>query len=279
MKYSLESFEKNGVAFPFNLNEDLLKSTDILNLYNDFQSKAQSKFGKRITLKPNLLSLFFDKLCFNSDIIKKVKSLIGPNLYIWSSAIFEKPENSTKLVSYHQDNPYWQLSTNKVVTVWVALTESKEVSGALQVFPESYKLGVINSLDIKNADASYQKGLKTTPENDMLSYKQNLKTFLEKNNPVTINLEPKQYSIHHVNCVHGSKLNKSRKPRIGFAIRYISSETTHLNRKLDSALHVCGKKNNYYIDEVRPTESFSESAIQNYEFAMKSAGSFGNKKY
>ncbi len=279
MKYDLESFGKNGVAFPFDLKEDFLQNENLLSEYINFQENAERIFGKRITLKPNLLSLFFDKLCFNSDIIDKVKSLIGPNLYIWSSAIFAKPEKTNKLVSYHQDNPYWQLSTNKVVTVWVALTESKEVSGALKVFPESFKLGIINNLDVNNADDSYQKGIKTTSENDMLSYKQNLKTFLKTNNPVTINLEPKQYSIHHVNCVHGSEPNKSEKPRIGYAIRYISSETKHLNRKFDSALHVCGKKNDYYKDEIRPTENFSESAIKNYEFAMKSAGSFGNKKY
>ena len=37
--------------------------------------------------------------------------------------------------------------------------------------------------------------------------------------------------------------NKSKNYRIGFAIRYISSETRHLVEKSgDSALHVCGKK-------------------------------------
>ena len=60
-----------------------------------------------------------------------------------------------KLVSFHQDI-YWQLSTNKVVTVWLALTESKEISVAKSL-PESYKLGLINNLDVENADDSYQR--------------------------------------------------------------------------------------------------------------------------
>ena len=279
MNYGLENFKKNGVAFPFDLKEQTFATKNLESEYNNFQLEAQKKLGRRITLKPNLLSLFFDKLCFIPEIVNNVKSLIGPNLYVWSSAIFAKPENSKKLVSFHQDSPYWQLSTNKVVTVWLALTESKEISGALKVFPGSYKLGLINNLDVENADDSYQKGLKTTKSDDMLSYKQNLKTFLKENDPVTINLEPRQYSIHHVNCVHGSEPNKSEKPRIGYAIRYISSDTKHLNRNKDSALHICGEKNNYYIDEIRPTKDFSEDALKNYEIAMKSAGSFGNKKY
>ena len=44
-------------------------------------------------------------------------------------------------------------------------------------------------------------------------------------------------------------------------------------------IHVCGKKNSYFADELTPKESFSEESIYNYEKAMKAAGSFGNKKY
>ena len=138
---------------------------------------------------------------------------------------------------------------------------------------------MINKIDVPNADEAYKKGMKTTHENDMLSYRQNLDEFLKKNNPITVNLNKKQYSIHHVNCVHGSLPNKSDKPRIGYAIRYISSDTKHINRSSDSAVHVCGTKNTYYIDEKRPNQDFSEDAIKNYEIAMKAAGSFGNKKY
>tara|TARA_B100001063_G_C16745942_1_gene547504 strand:- start:401 stop:1240 length:840 start_codon:yes stop_codon:yes gene_type:complete len=279
MKFSLKEFDKNGVAFPFNIKDDYFNETNNLKEYNDFQSKSKKIFGREITIKPNLLSFFFDKICFNKKILENVKSLIGPNLYIWSSAIFAKPANSVKKVSYHQDNPYWQLSTNKVVTVWVALTESKEISGALKVFPKSFKLGLINNVDVDNADVAFQNSVKTTTKDDMLSFRQNLQNFLKNNNPVTVELQPNEYSIHHLNCVHGSEPNKSEKPRIGYAIRYISSDTKHLNRKKDFALHVCGKKNDYFFDEIRPNKDFSETEIKNYESAMKGAGGFGNKHY
>ena len=279
MEFKLEEFDKNGVAFPLHFNDDYYNATNTLKEYNDFQSMSKKILGREITIKPNILSLFFDKLCFNKEIIENVKSLIGPNLYIWSSAIFAKPPNSTKKVGYHQDNPYWQLTTKKVVTVWIALTESKENSGALKVFPKSFKLGLINDLDVNNADNSYQKGIKTSDKNDMVSYNQNLETFLKNNSPVTVALQPNEYSIHHVDCVHGSESNKSEKPRIGYAIRYISSDTQHLNRQKDCALHVCGKKNDYFFDEIRPNKNFSETQIKHYESAIKAAGGFGNKKY
>lgn len=48
---------------------------------------------------------------------------------------------------------------------------------------------------------------------------------------------------------------------------------------IDSAIHVCGKKNYYFLDEVCPDEDFGEKEIINYHKAMKATGAFGNKSY
>ena len=74
-------------------------------------------------------------------------------------------------------------------------------------------------------------------------------------------------------------INKSKNYRIGYAVRYISSDTQHHEMDKDFALHVCGKKNSYFIDEKRPIIDFGEDEINNYELSMKSGGAFGNKKY
>ena len=277
MKFSLDKFNENGVSWPFTINN--LSGQDLEKKYFKFQEKAKSVFKKDISLKPNLISKFFDSLCFEEEILTNVKKIIGNDVYIWSSAIFSKPPGTGKIVSFHQDNPYWQLTTDKVITVWIAITNSDKNSGALEVVPGSSKLGIIKNLDVPNARNAYVKGLKTTSENDMLSYKQDLKEFLKDNNPETINLKPAQYSIHHVNTVHGSGINESQNFRIGFAVRYISSDTRHHELENDYAVHVCGKKNSYFIEEKRPTEDFGSEEISNYEISMKSGGAFGNKKY
>ena len=170
------------------------------------------------------------------------------------------------------------MTTDKVITVWIALTNSDKNSGALEVVPKSSKLGIIKKLDVPNARDAYVKGLKTTNENDMLSYRQDLKEFLRDNRPETVNLKAAQYSIHHVNTVHGSGINKSQNYRIGFAVRYISSDTKHHELENDYAIHVCGKKI-HFIEEKRPIEDFGSEEILNYEISMKSGGAFGNKKY
>ena len=98
--------------------------------------------------------------------------------------------------------------------------------------------------------------MKTTVSGDMLSFKDNLNKFIKNNKSRIINLLPSQFSIHHVNTVHGSGINKSKRYRIGFAVRYISSDTYHLREKYDRALHVSGKKNKYYTDEIYPKKNF-----------------------
>ena len=83
-------------------------------------------------------------------------------------------------MSYHQDNPYWQLSNEKVVSVWIALTNSDQERGALEVVPKSHKTGIIKNIDVKNARDAYLKGKKTTTEKDLLSFNQNLEEFIKK---------------------------------------------------------------------------------------------------
>ena len=273
----IENFNENGACWPFKIKQNL---GDLEKEYFKFQTTAKEKLGNPISLKPNLLSSFFDKLCFDENVLSKVKQIIGEDIYIWSSAIFAKLPGEGKIVSYHQDNPYWQLSTNNVVSAWIALTKSEKKSGALEIVPGSHKKGVIKNLDVKNARESYLQGERTTIDNDLLSYNQNLDDYIKSNKPVTIELEPGEFSIHHVNTVHGSGINNTGNARIGFAVRYVTSDTKHLIEKSgDSALHVCGKKNSYFADELRPENDFSEEAIEVHNFSMKAAGAFGNKKY
>ncbi len=278
--FTTDSFDRNGIAWPYKLKLlNKINKETLSDEYFDLQKKAEKTINKKVSLKPNLLSTFFDKIAFDENILTEVKKIIGNNIYIWSSAFFAKAPGEGKIVSFHQDNPYWQLTTTKVVSAWVALTKSDENSGALQLVPGSHKFGLLKKLDVENARNSYLNGEKTTPKEDLLSYNQNLQDFVSKNKPLTIDLNPGEFSLHHVNTVHGSGVNKSSNYRIGFAIRYISSDTQHLEENSDTAIHVCGEKNPYYIEEKRPTNDFSDNSISNYKLSMRSAGAFGNKAY
>lgn len=275
---NLKNFEKNGVAYPFELKKKF-NSEKLLDEYLKYKKKSEEVFGAMCSLKPHLLSPFFNNIAHDESIIDNVKEIIGEDIYIWSSAFFAKAPGEGKIVSYHQDNPYWQLTTDKVITAWVALTESTQEAGALEVVPKTHKMGIINKLDVENPRESYLKGERTTTSDDLLSYNQNLDNFIKENPPTVLNLKPNEYSIHHVNAVHGSGINKTQNYRIGFAIRYISSETQHKKEKKDLALHISGVKNKYYQNEMSPKDEFDSAAINQFKTSMNSTGVFGNKKY
>ena len=276
MTFKLKDFNQNGVAWPFKINGI---SSELENEYNKFQDKAIKTLGHPVTLKPNLLSTFFDSFLDHPSILPKVKELIGENIYVWSSAFFPKTAGDGKFISFHQDNPYWQLSNDKVVTVWIALTRSDESNGALQLVPKSHKIGIINNLDVENSRESYLQSIKTTSKNDLLSFNQNLDKFMIDNPAHAVILNPGEFSIHHLNTVHGSDINKSKKNRIGFAIRYISSESQHVEVNEDWAIHISGKKNNFYKNEKRPVSDFDLDSINQNKLSSNSTGVFGNKKY
>ena len=272
-KYNLDNFKNNGVSWPHSISKKFNK-TSLSKNYLKFKKRSEDNLGMNISLKPHILSKFFYNLATDPMIIKKVKKIIGKDIYIWSSAFFVKAPGEGKIVSFHQDNPYWQLTTNKVVTAWVALSNSNEKNGALQAVPRSHKSGLIKRIDVKNARKSYLKGKKTTPENDLLSYSQNLEKFIKYNKPLIIDLKAGEFSIHHINTVHGSGVNNSKNYRMGYAIRYVSSDTQHQEEDNDFATHVSGKANKYYNHETKPDGEFTKSSIEQYKISMNSTGVF-----
>tara|TARA_B110000037_G_scaffold222322_1_gene296673 strand:- start:538 stop:825 length:288 start_codon:yes stop_codon:yes gene_type:complete len=65
---------------------------------------------------------------------------------------FSNTASNGNFISFHQDNQYWQLSNDKVVTVWIALIRPDESNEALRLVPKSNKIGIINNLDVKNVE-------------------------------------------------------------------------------------------------------------------------------
>ena len=70
--YPLKNFQSNGMSWRFELSK---KYENLEDEYFSFQKASQEKLGHLVTLKPNLLSTFFDKLATDESIINKVITL------------------------------------------------------------------------------------------------------------------------------------------------------------------------------------------------------------
>lgn len=88
--------------------------------------------------KSHLLFKDLAELIRSPGILDTVENLIGPDLMVWSTDWWIKEARSPSFVSWHQDSQYWGLDTNRLVTVWVALSESTEQSGCIRLLPGSH---------------------------------------------------------------------------------------------------------------------------------------------
>ena len=64
----------NGVAWPFKIKMiDKIQSNKLSGSILDYRTKAKISFNNKISLKPNLLSTFFDELAFDENILRSKK--------------------------------------------------------------------------------------------------------------------------------------------------------------------------------------------------------------
>ena len=181
-------------------------------------------------------------------ILDAVASLLGPNLFCWGGQFFAKPVGDKAYVSWHQDATYWGLSSNDVVTAWVALTPSTVVSGCMQVVPGTHHVQVPHEDKFD--------------EDNMLTRGQEIAVRVDPAQVVNVELQPGQMSLHHVLLFHGSESNRADHARVGYAIRYIPTHLRQLAPIRDSALLVRGQDDHGHFDHEQDPQIDREEAAR-----------------
>lgn len=154
---------------------------------------------------------FLDEITHHPVLLDAVEDIIGPDVVCCATVLFIKEANDPGYVSWHQDGKYMGLEPNNGVTAWVALSESNEASGCMQVIPGSHKEGMRDHND-------------TFADKNILTRGQEAQG-VDASKAVSMPLKPGQVSFHHQQVVHASQPNQSNDRRIGFAIQtYFSPE-------------------------------------------------------
>ena len=84
------------------------------------------------------------ELAINKKVLNIVEDLIGPNILLYNVTYIIKEPNTSSHVSWHQDLTYWGFNNDNVVSMWLALSEANELSGAMEIIPGSHNLGVFD---------------------------------------------------------------------------------------------------------------------------------------
>jgi ectoine hydroxylase-related dioxygenase (phytanoyl-CoA dioxygenase family) len=245
----VEVFARDGYHFPIRA-----LGAEQAGAYRARLESFEAKLGTPVMStglrnKPHLALTWADELIRHPKILDAVEDILGPNLLVWSSSFFIKEARDPHYISWHQDSTYWGLSHPDIVTAWLALSVSDRSNGCMRVVPGTHLMDQLPHQDTFAADNLLTRGQEVMVE-------------VDESKVVDIELQPGEFSLHHVRIVHGSDPNPADFRRIGFAIRYVPAYVKQIAGPRDSAMLVRGVDSYHHFDtEPRPKADLDLEAL------------------
>jgi non-haem Fe2+, alpha-ketoglutarate-dependent halogenase len=143
-------------------------------------------------------------------IVACIRDLLGENVIAWGSHYFCKLPRDAKRVSWHQDASYWPLTPSKTATVWLAIDDADRQNGCMRFIPGTHQYG---HLTYRLSESDEQNVLDQSVENPE-----------RFGDPIDVELEAGEISIHSDLLLHGSEANQSDRRRCGLTLRYCAAD-------------------------------------------------------
>jgi len=241
--HQVDSYQRDGLLFPL----PALTAPEI-EYFRDLHDQMDRRLGGQPTAEQkgdaHLCFKWVCDLATHWAVLDAVEDIIGPDILIHSSTIFTKYPQDEKFVSWHQDSHYWGLSEPRLVSAWIALTDSTIENGCLRVLPGTHTRAF--------------KHVERPEQTNILSRGHTVSDIPDVSEAVDIVLHAGQMSFHHANLIHGSNPNTTKGPRIGVAVRYVS--TAVKQKKLHIPVILARGRDDYhhYRLQERPTADIEE---------------------
>jgi ectoine hydroxylase-related dioxygenase (phytanoyl-CoA dioxygenase family) len=268
-----EAYQSKGYLTPI----DVLSIEEAAIFRNEYEKWAatlpeQSPVGD-LRFKSHLhLPFVSDVAIHNRSLVGIVQNILGtPNVLLWSSDFNTKPPHSDGFFSLHQDATYTGMVPAKDgVTVWLAISDRVDrETGCLAFVEGSHRWGQLPHVEGKITSSS-GVGTTTTTKvesiyndyddgddaDNMLSRNQRVdleddrtrQILAECTTTVHAPLRAGQASLHHFYLVHASGPNRSDRPRIGLALRYIAASVRSKGKIKEAITVVAGKPVHDHFD-------------------------------
>ncbi len=222
----IEQFNRDGYVYPI----EVLDRDEAGALRRRLEAQ-EGKQGGRLEpgqrSKSHLLFKWLDDLIRDKRILDPVEQLIGPNILCWNTIFWIKDIGSESFVSWHQDTRYWGLSSDQVVTAWLALSPASIESGCMRVMPGTHEGAVLPHED------RYDQA-------NMLTRGQEITAGVDDKRAVYMPLEVGEMSIHNYRLAHASGPNHAPDRRIGVSMHFMPTDTRQIVGSWDSAALVRG---------------------------------------
>jgi chlorinating enzyme len=145
-------------------------------------------------------------------VLDVIEDFIGPDIVLWSSHFIAKPGGDGQAVPYHTDGAYWgnKLDPMEVITLWLAVDESKIENGCMRVLPGSHRQPLRSLSEYVPVDQTQNVfGSEIKPD------------LIDESKAAALELEIGECHFHDAWTVHNSYANVSPKRRCGYTMRYM----------------------------------------------------------
>lgn len=171
-----------------------------------------SPFGRERLMSRHLDCPAVRELCAQPAIVGRVASILGPDLLMWNSYLWNK-EPGGKPIPWHQDIDYWPIEPWVTVTAWVAIDRVDRGNSCVRIVPGSHRR-MVPHVDAPPG-AWFAKGADPAQ--------------VDEAKAIDIELEAGQFFLFNERLLHGSKANASTRRRLGMSARYTLPQV-HLAR-------------------------------------------------
>ena len=223
----VEQYRRDGYVTPIRI----LPEAEALELRANLEAREAENGGALLPVqrsKSHLVFDWLDKLIRDPRILDPVEQLIGPDILCWNTIFWIKEAGAKSFVSWHQDTRYWGLSSDQVITAWLALSPASVESGCMRVMPGTHNGEVLPHEDLYHAD-------------NLLTRGQAISRGVDDATAIHMPLEVGELSIHNYRLAHASAANLSADRRIGISMHFMPPETGQIVGDWDSAALVRGE--------------------------------------
>lgn len=219
----INQYERDGVVFPV----CVLSPSEAAKFRTAFE-ELEAQLGGRLSYAgwPHLHFPWAYELATHPAIADAVEGVLGPDVVILSSLLLCKYPRDPDFASWHQDGTYSGTHRVPSTSAWIALGESTAENGCMRVLPGSHRQGMHSHTN-------------TYAKNNILKRGPQIEMEVDESQARDVCLQPGEMSLHHNNIVHGSNPNRAESKRIGFIVRFT---TTDVKQAVAPVIQVRGQK-------------------------------------
>ena len=226
----IEAYRRNGFVFPI----EIFSAAEVEGFRGAFE--ALSEYSPKRFDRMHLYFEWAYQIVTHDALLDVVEAILGDDILVYGTLVLAKQPHDLRYASWHQDSFYSGLHLTPSTTAWIALTPSHEGNGCMRVIPGSHRLGAVDHESVDDPHLLNRRG-------------ERIKIDVDESVAVDLVLKPGEISLHESTLVHGSTPNMSDEPRIGFIVRFVTSQMQNANTRL---MRVRGNGDCRHLDLAEP---------------------------